>query len=130
MITISIYRNEYVLGISNTIIGGNKCLQYIQLWNFVYEGLLYKSNVNEVILRGQNLSLKCCQSLKLLIYKGKRFESFHKCNIRSVGQRASKLLAVKVSWRSQEKVCWSVCKCVSPSSSRTVSESFSKFDGQ
>ena len=43
----------------------------------------------------QNLSLKSCQSL-LLIYIGRRFKSFHKSNTGSVGQRASKLLAVKV----------------------------------
>ena len=34
--------------------------------------LLNKPYVNEVILRGQNLSLKCCQSLKLLTYIEKR----------------------------------------------------------
>ena len=47
-------------------------------------------------LRRQNLLLKCCQSLELFIYIGKRFRSFHTGNIGSVGQKAAKLLAIKV----------------------------------
>ena len=61
---------------------------FIQLLNMPY--------VNRVNLREQNLSLKCCNSLEILIYFGKGFRSFHTVNMGSVGQRAVKLLAVKV----------------------------------
>ena len=46
-------------------------------------------------MRKQNLSLKCCQSLELLKYIGKRLSSFQAGSIGSVGERAVKLPAVK-----------------------------------
>ena len=46
---------------------------YIQLKS---ERPLIKPYVNEVILRGQNLSLKCCQPLELLTYIERGFRSF------------------------------------------------------
>ena len=49
------------------------------------------SYVNKVILRVQIQSLKCCQSLELLIFVGKGFRSFHTGNI-----GAAKLLVFKV----------------------------------
>ena len=54
------------------------------------------SYVSKVILRVQIKSLKCCQSLEILIFVGKGFRYFHTGNIGCVGQRAAKLLAVKV----------------------------------
>ena len=42
------------------------------------------------------MRLKCYQPLELMLYFGKGFRSFHTDNIGSVGQRTSKLLAVKV----------------------------------
>ena len=50
------------------------------------ERLLNKPYVNEVTLTGQNSPLKCCQPL----------ESLNTKNLRSVDQRASKWLAVKL----------------------------------
>ena len=50
----------------------------------------------EVILRRQNIPLKCCQRLELLMYIGKGFRSFNSENLESVGQRALKLLAIKL----------------------------------
>ena len=57
------------------------------------ELLLNKPYVNEGILRGQNLHVKCCRPLEMLIHFEEGFRSFH---IGSVRQRAVKLLAVKV----------------------------------
>ena len=45
--------------------------------------VMNKPYVNEVILRGQNLSLKCYQPLEHLKYIEKRFKSFHNGNIGS-----------------------------------------------
>ena len=56
------------------------------------------------LLRGQNLPLKCCQSLELFIYTGKRFGSLHKFNTGSAGQRVATLLAVKVEGLQQKSV--------------------------
>ena len=53
-------------------------------------------------MRGQKLSLKCCQSLEFLIHRGKGFRSFHKGSIGSVDHRAAKLLAVKVGGLSKK----------------------------
>ena len=50
----------------------------------------------EVILRGQNIPLKCCQPLELLIYIRKGLRSFHTDNLGSVGQRAVKWPAIKL----------------------------------
>ena len=70
--------------------------KHIQSWTFAYIRLLNKPYENELTLRGQNICLKCYQPLKLMLYFGKGLRSFHTGNIGSVGQRASKLLAVKV----------------------------------
>ena len=63
---------------------------------FAYIRLLNKPYENEVTLRGQNIILKCYQALELRLYFGKGFRSFYTGNIGSVGQKASKLLAVKL----------------------------------
>ena len=81
-------------------------------------------------LREQNLSLKCCQPLELLIYFGKGFIYFHTGDIGSLGHRTAKLLAVKVALLKSAtsvitaKVCASAC---GPGSSPPGFESFSKF---
>ena len=76
----------------------------LQSWTFAYIWLFNKPYENEVTLRGQNIRLKCYQPLELMLYFGKGLKSFHRVNLGSVGQRASKLLAVKVGV-FQEKVC-------------------------
>ena len=55
-----------------------------------------KPYVNGVTLRGQKQTLECCQPLNLLTYFEKGFRSFNTSNMRSVGQRAAKLPAVKL----------------------------------
>ena len=67
----------------------------MQLWTFVYVRLLNKPYENEVILRGQKIPSKYCQPLELY-YIGGGLRFFHTLNIGSLGQRASKLLDVKV----------------------------------
>ena len=69
---------------------------YIHLKSDETTQFLNKPFVNEVIFRGQNLPLKCCQPLELLIHFKEGFRSFHTSNLGSVSQRAAKLLAVKV----------------------------------
>ena len=81
----------------------------MQLWNSDYKWLPHKPYVNEVILRGQNLSLKCYQSLELLMYIEKGFRSFHTGNVGSAGQRASKLLAVKVVALKKKSASYYIC---------------------
>ena len=78
----------------------NESLIRIQAWTFAYIWLLNKSHVNGMISKEQNRPLKGCQPQKLLIYFGKGIRSFHTSVIGSSGQRAAKLLAVKVGWRS------------------------------
>ena len=56
------------------------CILSIQPWPFDIKLLLNKPCVNIVILRRQNLSWKCCQSLELLTCIGKGFRSFHTFN--------------------------------------------------
>ena len=58
----------------------------LQSWTFDYIRLLNKPYENEVNLRRQNISLKFYQPLKLMLYFGKGFRSFHISNIGSVGQ--------------------------------------------
>ena len=62
-----------------------KCV-VIQLKLDQLEWLLNKPYVNEVILRGQNLSLKCYQRLELLTYieRGIRSSTFHTGNKRMI----------------------------------------------
>ena len=50
----------------------------LQLWPFSYIGLLKMLYENEVTLKGQNIPLKCCQILKLLIYIEKGLTFFYK----------------------------------------------------
>ena len=59
--------------------------------------LLSQPYVNEVTLREQKWPLKGCQSLNFFyIYLFQKFSSFNPVNIRSVDQRAAKLLSVKL----------------------------------
>ena len=58
--------------------------------------ILNKPYENEVTLRGQNILLKCCQPLELLMYIGRGFRSFHEGNMGSVDQSAAMLLALKL----------------------------------
>ena len=57
--------------------------------------LLSKPFVNEVTLRKQKWPLRCCQPLKFICFF-KRFRSFDTASIKSVGQRATKLLFDKI----------------------------------
>ena len=50
----------------------------------------------EFTLREENIHLKYCQSLELLMYIEKGFRPFFTLNIASVGQWAAKLLSVKL----------------------------------
>ena len=58
--------------------------------------LLNKPNVNKVILRKKNIPLKSFQPLEMLRYFEEGLRSFHTSNIGSAGQRAAKLLDVKI----------------------------------
>ena len=49
-------------------------LSLLQLWTFAYVWLLNKPYENEVILREQKLTLKCCKRLKILIDFKEGFE--------------------------------------------------------
>ena len=79
-----------LLGSVNTVV---EVHGKIQLWTFAYVGLLNKPYENEVTLREQKIPLICCQPLDCLdaFLKGLDF-----LFIKSVSQRALKLLAVKV----------------------------------
>ena len=68
----------------------------IQLWTFTYVRLLNKPYENEVTLREQKIPLKYCQTLNFQYTFQKSSRSFIAVNIKSVGQRDAKLLAVKV----------------------------------
>ena len=90
---------------------------------------------NEVTFRGQNICLKCYQSLELLLYFGKGFRFFHKGNIGSVGQGASKLLAVKVGVLKKKSAALAISPelcttMIGPGSSLSGVESFSNLEGQ
>ena len=51
---------------------------YLQLWPLAYVvWLLNKPYKIEVTLKGQNIPLKCCQPLELLIYLERGFRSFN-----------------------------------------------------
>ena len=58
--------------------------------------LLHKPYGNEVTLRGQNICQKYYQPLEFMLHFKKGFRSFNTENLGSVGQRASKLPAIKV----------------------------------
>ena len=68
----------------------------IQLWPFAHVRLLNKPYENEVILRMQNIPLKYCQPLELLMYIGRGLRFFHTGNMGSLDQRAANSLAFKV----------------------------------
>ena len=82
-------------------------------------------------MREQNQSLKCCQIFELLIYFRKGFRFFYTGKIGYVGQRAAKLLAVKVGGlKKKSSSSGEVCASgfglgLSPLSF----DSFSKFEG-
>ena len=59
---------------------------------------------NEIILREENLSLKFCQPLKMLIYFEEGFRAFHELDIGCVGQRTAKLLAVIIGGLRKKSV--------------------------
>ena len=63
---------------------------------FAYILLLNKNYVNGMTLKEQNQSLIYCQPLELLIYLGKGIKYFYTSNIGAIGQKAAKLVAVKV----------------------------------
>ena len=63
-----------------------------------------KPYVNGVILTGQNLPLKYCYHLQLVIYFGKWFWSFHTGNIGSDMSKGCKVNSCQI-WSSQENVC-------------------------
>ena len=67
----------------------------VGLPTFSYIWLINKLNENEIILREQNIFLKCCQPFELFIYFGKGFRSLHAGNVGSFSQMAAKLLVVK-----------------------------------
>ena len=75
---------------------GQKQKGKIQPWPFGIKRLLNKPYKNEVTLREKNLSLKCCQSLELLIYFEREFRSFPTDNKGSINQRAAKLPSVQL----------------------------------
>ena len=70
-----------------------------------------------------------------MLYFGKGFNYFHTNNIGSVGQRASKLLAVKVEVLKKKSATSAIpaevcASAISPGSRLLWVKSFSKFDGQ
>ena len=69
-------------------------LKIMQLKSEQTEQLPY---VNEVILRGKNLSLRSASLFYLLTNIENRFIYFQRANIGSVGQRAAKLLSLKIA---------------------------------
>ena len=68
---------------------------YIQLRANQTTPSVNKHYENNVILRDQNLPLKCFQPLNMLIYFKEEFRSFQNFNIMSIGERTGKLLAVR-----------------------------------
>ena len=68
----------------------------IQLPFFAYTRSINQPYENEVILGGQNISLKCYLPLDLLTHFRKGIRSLHTFDIGSLGQRAAKLLAFEV----------------------------------
>ena len=72
----------------------SKSVAYLQLRKFDYIRLLNKPYVNEVILRGQNLSLKCCRPLDLLTYIETFENDSNPFKTVSKGQEATSILRV------------------------------------
>ena len=97
---VLITRQLHKLLFSDTVIYKKRLLFNMSLGKnglYIHRHLLtYGYLMSPMKMRGQNICLKCYQSLELLLYFGKGFRFFHKGNIGSVGQRASKLLAVEV----------------------------------
>ena len=70
-----------------------------------------------------------------MLYFGKWFRSFHTDNIGSLGQRASKLLAVKVGFLKKKSAALAIpaelcASAIGPGSSLSGVESFSKFEAR
>ena len=61
---------------------------------------------NEVYLTGQNLTKSCSWPLDFSYTCCKGFRSFNAKNLRSIDQRASKLLAVKVGGLKKKSAIW------------------------
>ena len=100
----------------------------------MYKYVLDKPYENQVTLREKNLSLKYCHPLEVLIYFGKGFRYFQTSDMESVGQRAAKLLAIKVGGLKKKFAASAITVKVhvsafGPSSSPPGFESFPKFDG-
>ena len=68
----------------------------IQLYWLKIAPLLDKPYENEIMLRGQNIPLKCCQPLELPMHIERGYRSFHTLDIGFVGQRAAKLPSNKL----------------------------------
>ena len=107
-------------------------LKDIQLSTFNCTRSLDKVYENEVILRRQNISLKCCKLLELLTHFRKGVRSPKYILYRVCRAKGSKVTRYQ-SWRSQKKICRpdpNLLEPVSPGSTLTWSRLFSKFDGQ
>ena len=103
---------------------------YIQ-WRAIQTVLLSVYDVKWGLFERAKMTLKMLLASKYSKDLFKRFRSFNTVNMGSVGQRASKLLAVKVEG-FKKKVCQlapATLKPVSPSSTVSGIKSFSKFDG-
>ena len=68
----------------------------VQFWKMNMDLLLDKSYVNWVILRDQNLYVKCCQSLELKLYYQQGLDLSKDVLWVSLGQRVAKLWSVKL----------------------------------
>ena len=85
-------------------------------------------------MKEQKIPLKCCQPLNFLMFF-KRFRSYIAVNMKSVGQRALKLLAAKVGVLKKNSAALAIpaklCASAIGLGSRSSGvESFSKFKGQ
>ena len=95
----------------------------------------YKINpfVNEVTFTGQNPPLKCCQHLEIQYTVRKKSRSLNAKNFGNVGQRAAKLLAVKVGVLKKKSAASAIppkmcASAFGPGSSTPGVKSLSKFD--
>ena len=70
----------------NLIMKTIKCASQLTAMKLCLQAFTKKALCNEVILRGQNLSLKLCKPLKLSISIERVFRSFHTGNKGSLGQ--------------------------------------------
>ena len=94
-----------------------------------HQMVTFKSYKNKVTLRQQNLSKNAAS-----FWTAGIFRSFHTGNIGSAGQRTAKLPAVKVLGPIKKSTDSAITakvwvSVISPGSTPTRAESFSKFDG-